>query len=123
MKGGITILFVAKNEDGVPSWKLVQLNQKTVTRRLKPLPIGKDFAVQPGRGKYAVCRGEVTSCMPHQRWMTKNAIFVTEPNDAVEILNNEAHKEGFGSWAGLMLWFEKKGINIHDLYRIEFKLI
>jgi len=117
------MIFIAKNEEGIPSWKLIQLNQKTVTRRLKPLWVGKDFAIQPGRGKFAICRGEVTSCMPHDRWMIKNALFITEPNDAVEILNNEAHKEGFGSWQGLMKWFEERGIDIKDTYRIEFKII
>lgn len=117
------MIFIAKNEEGIPSWKLIQLNQKTVTRRLKPLYCGKEFAVQPGRGKLAICRAEVTDCIPHQKWMIKNSLFLTEPNDAVQILNNEAHKEGFGSWAGLMNWFKERGINIDDTYRIEFKIL
>ena len=110
-------------EDGIPSWKLVQLNQKTVTRRLKPIPVGKDFAICPGRGKFAICRAEVMDCIPHQKWIIKKSLFLTEPNDAVKILENEAHKEGFGSWGGLLNWFKEKGINIDDTYRIEFKIL
>lgn len=117
------MIFVAKNEKGILSWKLIQLNQKTVTRRLKPLSVGKDFAIQPGRGKFAICRGMVTSCIPHKSWIIKNSKFITEPNDAIQILNNEAHKEGFGSWEALMKWFKEKGINIKDTYRIEFKIL
>jgi len=117
------MIFIAKNEDDIPSWKLIQLGQKTVTRRIKPMSIGKEFAIQPGRGKFAICRAKVTSCMYHQYWKTKNARFITEPNDAVKILDNEAHKEGFNSWQGLIRWFVKRGIDINQLYRIEFKII
>lgn len=117
------MIFIAKNEEGTPSWKLIQLGQKTVTRRIKPLKVGKDFAVCPGRGKFAICRAEVTDCRTHGNWIGHVTCMVTEPNDAVQILNNEAHKEGFGSWTGLMNWFKEKGINIDDLYRIEFKIL
>ena len=45
------MIFCSKNEDGIPAWQLVLNGQKDVTRRTKPLPIGRIFAVQPGRGK------------------------------------------------------------------------
>lgn len=117
------MIFIAKNEEGIPSWKLIQLGQKTVTRRIKPMPIGKDFAICPGRGKFAICRAEVTDCIPHQKWIIKKSFYLTEPNDAVDILENEARKEGFTSWLGLINWFKEKKINIDDLYRIEFKIL
>lgn len=117
------MIFIAKNEEGIPSWKLIQLGRKTVTRRIKPLAVGKDFAICPGRGKLAICRAEVTDCIPHQKWIIKKSFFLTEPYDAVQILNNEAHKEGFGSWVALLNWFKDKGINIDDTYRIEFKVL
>ena len=56
------MIFCAKNEDGIPTWKLVLAGEKIVTRRMKPMQIGKTFAVCPGRGKKAVCRAEVTDC-------------------------------------------------------------
>lgn len=117
------MIFIAKNEKGEPSWKLVLEGNKTVTRRVKSLPVGKDFAVCPGRGKFAICRAEVIDCIPHQKWIIKKSFFLTEPNDAVQILENEAHKEGFNSWHGLIKWFRDKGINIDDTYRIEFKVL
>lgn len=116
------MIFIAKNEDGIPSWKLIQQNQKTVTRRLKPMPVGKDFAICPGRGKFAVCRGIVTSCIPHSSWIIKSSRYITEPYDAKQILENEAHKEGFKSWQGLMRWFGERAIDINQTYRIEFKI-
>lgn len=117
------MIFIAKNEEGVPSWKLVQLGQKTVTRRLKPLPINKEFAIQPGRGKFAVCRAVVTDCRLHQNWIAHQIPSITQPFDAIKVLDNEAHKEGFGNWDYLREWFDKKGIDINATYRIEFIII
>ena len=113
------MIFIAKNEEGIPSWKLIQQNQKTVTRRLKPMPVGKDFAICPGRGKFAVCRAEVISCYNSKEYFN----YYRTETKVEEYLENEAHREGFNSWRGLINWFKKRGINIDDLYRIEFKIL
>ena len=110
------MIFIAKNEKGEPSWKLILEGRKTVTRRVKPLPVGKDFAVCPGRGKFAVCRAKVVSC-------TKSMIHY---HSYAHILGLEkykeleSHKEGFESWGSLMKFFQKKNIQFIDTYRIEF---
>jgi hypothetical protein len=111
------MIFIAKNEDEIPSWKLAQNGIKTVTRRMKPLPVGKEFAIQPGRGKYAVCRARVIACdnsMDH---------FHNNTGSSIEYKRKEAHFEGFYSWGGLMQWFQKHNINFADTYRIEFKIL
>lgn len=113
------MIFIAKNENGEPTWKLAQDGIKTVTRRLKPLPVGKEFAIQPGRGKFAVCRGKVISCMGSMEHYKKysNVRFLKEYKE------NEAHLEGFNSWDGLMQFFQEKKIQFIDTYRIEYMLI
>jgi len=117
------MIFCAKNEDGVPTWKLVLEGKKTVTRRLKPMPVGKEFAIQPGRGKKAVARGKVISCIKHIDWV--KSIF-PKASTTLQLRNFqfiEVHKEGFKVWQGLINWFEEHKININDTYRIEFELI
>lgn len=113
------MIFIAKNEEGVPTWKLAKEGWKTVTRRIKPLPVGKEFAIQPGRGKFAVCRGKVISCMlsmvHYERYA--DVAFLKEYKE------KEAHLEGFGSWDGLMIFFQEKGIQFKDTYRIEYELM
>ncbi len=56
------MIFISKNETGIPAWQLVMDGKKTVTRRLKPQPIGSIRAVQPGRGKKAIGYIKITSC-------------------------------------------------------------
>jgi len=117
------MIFIAKNEKGELSWKLIQEGKKTVTRRVKPLPVGKDFAVCPGRGKFAVCRAKVISCMHHNDWINSQ-----NPDGHLMILgiqffNKEAQKEGFGSWSTLVNWFNKRGQDIESMFRIEFEVI
>jgi len=113
------MIFCAKNEDGIPTWKLVLEGKKTVTRRLKPLPVGKEFAIQPGRGKKAVARGRVLSC-----WISHEYDFYQgDYRTSLRYLEEEAQKEGFKTWKGLTAWFVKHYININDTYRIEFELI
>ena len=113
------MIFIASNEDGIPTWKLVQEGIKVVTRRVKPLSVGKEFAIQPGRGKFAICRAKVVSCMKsldhydsfaHKLGLEKYKVL-------------EAHKEGFVSWDGLMRFFQKKNIQFIDTFRIEYVLI
>lgn len=117
------MIFIAKNEKGEPSWKLVQEGRKTVTRRVKPLDVGKEFAVQPGRGKFAVCRCKVVSCMSHRDWIFSEG----KPGHltllGTQFWNKEARKEGFSSWASLVDWFNKRNQEIESMFRIEFKVI
>lgn len=107
------MIFIAKNELGKLSWQSVLDDEKTVTRRLKPLPGDKVFAVQPGRGKFAVCRCRVISCIRHEHWARSSCNFGKE--------EEEAHKEGFLTWKGLLDWLEAHGIDIDDTWRIEFE--
>lgn len=118
------MIFAAKNEKGIYTWKLVLDGDKTVTRRLKPVRVGKIRAVQPGRGKKAICKIKILECVPHRG----RAIGLYDlSHDAVDrfqkALDREAEKEGFCSWKGLLEWFDAKGINISDTFRIEFKLV
>lgn len=119
------MIFVAKNEDGEPTWKLIQEKKKTVTRRPDGKMIyklGKDYAIQPGRGKFAICRAKVVSCMLHGEWVDTfwyNSKFI----EVVKIFDEEAKKEGFQKWINLYNWLTKKGLQLKDLHRIEFELI
>jgi len=116
--GGIPeMIFIAKNEDNIPTWKLVIDKSKTVTRRLKPMQIGKEFAVCPGRGKHAVCRAVVTDCV------LSRVHYHAREIDLVDYKHLEAKMEGFKSWDGLMSWFIKHKVNFEDTFRIEFKVI
>ena len=115
--GGETLIFVARNEDGTPTCSLVEDGIKTITRRLKPLPVGKVVAVQPGRGCFAVCHVRVLSCMnslEHFRLHKKNIC---------GYMKSEAYKEGFVSWRGLMSFFGENKICFNDTFRIEFELV
>jgi len=107
------MIFFSKNERGEPAWELVMAGKKTVTRRLKPVAVGKILAVQPGRGKKYVCHIRVISCMSHLDWSsslkTGNAQFT-----------EEANKEGFYTWHGLMDWFVDRKVDPYDTFRIEF---
>jgi len=117
------MIFCAKNEDGIPSWELILRMEKIVTRRMKPMPIDKEFAVQPGRGKYAVCRARVTDCQ-----LSKVHYHVYAHNkelfkDTDEYKKHEAQCEGFKTWNGLMRWFIDHKIPFEDTFRIEFNIL
>ena len=114
------MIFIAKNEDGIPSWQLVLNGMKTVTRRLSPMPVGKVFAVQPGRGKKAVCYAKVVSCMDCDDWYSQE--IADKGNE--HLLDQEAFKEGFKTWEGLYSWLVGKyGEDLPMFYRIEFEKI
>jgi len=121
------VIFCAKNEDGIPTWKLVLEGKKTVTRRLKPMPIGKEFAIQPGRGKKAVARGKIIGCEKTTYWWWDSLNRLIDepfyPRRKNWFLVREARKEGFKTWQGLLDWFAEHKININDTYRIEFELV
>jgi len=116
------MIFIAKNEKGEPSWKLILESKKTVTRRAKPLPVGKDFAICPGRGKFAVCRCKVVSCMHHRDWLKSQSTAGAITLLGIPYFNKEARKEGFESWDGLVKWFNARGQDIETMFRIEFEL-
>ena len=113
------MIFIAKNEDGIPSWKLTLEGKKTVTRRLKPIVIGKSIAVCPGRGKFAVCRVLTISCEPSMSHYKR-----TCPVDKIKQWKQmEANLEGFNSWDGLMRFFQDKKIQFNNTFRIEYELM
>lgn len=85
------MIFIAKNEDNIPTWKLAKNGKKVVTRRLKPMPIGKEFAIQPGRGKFAVCRGKVISCISSYT----HFLITAKGDEDIEWMKEEAKLEGF----------------------------
>lgn len=123
------MIFCAKNEDGIPTWKLVLEGKKTVTRRLKPMLVGKEFAIQPGRGKRAVARGKVTLCCNSKAYKANAILLMRYTNidylvaTIQAFLEEEARKEGFKSYEGLLVWFVNHKININNTYRIEFEVI
>lgn len=112
------MIFCSRNEAGVPKWKLIQEGRATVTRRLKPEQVGKIRAVQPGRGKSAVCRVRIIGCIPDMKWQDEHI-----PAEA----EAEARREGFLTWEGLWECLSK----LHRFpagqppafYRIEFELV
>jgi len=110
------MIFCSKNEKGEYAWRLVLNGRKTVTRRLKPIPIGKIKAVQPLRGRKAVGYIKIISCQSHNGW------FVGLPTGNKQF-TDEAEKEGFYSWHGLLDWFADHKIKIFDTYRMEFELV
>ena len=116
------MIFIAKNEKGESSWQLVKDGRKTVTRRMKPMDVGKDFAVCPGRGKFAICRARVMACENSLEHFNKYSHILALYGSVGEYKTDEAHLEGFNSWNGLMQYFQKHGINFMDTFRIEFKL-
>jgi hypothetical protein len=75
------MIFVSKDEFGVPAWKKILDGSKTATRRLKPLMVGTDFAVQPGRGVKAVCRAAVTTCVTPPDWLAAEIAPLTAKRD------------------------------------------
>jgi len=139
------MIFSAKNEDGVPSWKLVLTDQKTVTRRLKPEPIGAIRACQPGRCQRAKCQIKILSCMTQREWFKKlcdedvhemaqkllkrkkqpgfidflSELFV----NLWQKMDEDSKKEGFKSWLSLLIWFINNRIDYNETYRIEFERV
>ena len=83
------------------------------------MPVGKEFAIQPGRGKFAVCRARVVSCMRSMRHYQSYAHIL----GLQKYKELEAYKEGFGSWDALMRFFQDKKIQFADTFRIEYELI
>ena len=127
------MIFVSKDELGVPAWKKILDGSKTATRRLKPLMVGTDFAVQPGRGVKAVCRAVVTSCVTHGEWYAMEiapleSAGASKGPEAAKgtaaketALLSEAKEEGFETVEGWLAWYPAHGIDINKTYRIGFE--
>lgn len=119
------MIFGAKNENGKSTFELVLEKRKTVTRRNsegRTYFIGKDYAVQYGRGKTSAGRIKIISSQSHYDWWKNNIERLSE-KERNEALNNEAHKEGFNSWDGLIKYFIKNNIHMLTLTRYEFELV
>ena len=116
------MIFASRNESGVKAWKLVLDGKKTVTRRLKPQPVGVLRAVCPSRGKRQVCKIQILSCVDDTTWQMMFRSY--RMRDVRRFLLQEAHREGFKSWGGLQDWFyHKYGEYPQGLYRIEFRRV
>lgn len=117
------MIFISKDENGIPAWKKVLDGSKTVTRRVKPLIVGTEFAIQPGRGVKAVCRAVVISCIPHDEW----SAYEIRPFEGTKYLEKamlfEAKEEGFETVKGWVDWYPEHGIDISKTYRIGFKKV
>jgi hypothetical protein len=113
------LIFVAKNELGIPTWKLAKDKQKRVTSRVNPMVAGKTFAIQPGRGKKSICRAKAFSCENRLEHYKRTCAGICIP----EWKQKEAELEGFLSWDGLMRYFQEHNLNFMDLFRIEFDLV
>ncbi|MFA6329932.1 MAG: hypothetical protein WCX64_04605 [Candidatus Micrarchaeia archaeon] len=140
------MIFVSLDEFGVPAWKKILDGSKTATRRLKPLMVGTDFAVQPGRGVKAVCRAVVTTCVTHGEWYAMEIAPLTSKRERFAYsvtgfvsdhfpvryegtaaketaMLSEAKEEGFETVEGWLAWYPAHGIDINRTYRIGFEKI
>lgn len=115
------MIFCSRNERGELAADLVMAGRKTVTRRMKPVEIGKVLAVQPGRGKKALEHVKVISCHNSLFWWQCN--YVRHIHRIHEFKNEEAAREGFETWDGLCRWLEEHKIQMAETYRIEFELV
>jgi hypothetical protein len=116
--GGNDLIFTAKNENGEYTWKLVDSGKKKTTSRVKPVAVGKMVAIQPGRGKRAVCKKKVISCM--NRLEHSHQAMAQPEFNLIAWKQKEAELEGFLTWDGLMRYFQDHKLNFMELYRIEF---
>jgi len=113
------LIFAARNENGESTCDLVLDGSKTVTRRLRPVEVGKIRAVQPGRGKHAQGYIRVLGCvnsMDHY-WQFAPGM------DLGVFKDQEAALEGFCSWRGLMQYLMDHNVSFDDTFRIEFEVI
>ena len=90
------------------------------------MEVGKEFAVCPGRGKKAVCRAKVISCIAHITWKRRAEEATSDlvyPIHMQYAEHWEAKREGFLNWDGLLTWLELNFTDIDKTYRIEFKVL
>lgn len=117
------MIFASKNESGEAAWELVLSGRKTVTRRMRPVPVGAVRSIQPGRTKKGVGSIEILSCVPHLDWQIEYVAGTCDTQEALNRLTKEAQAEGFIGWQGLLKYFDDHGLRIEDTYRIEFRLV
>lgn len=121
------MIFNSVNEKGekkIDKIMAMKPGETMVTRRLKPIPVEKMVAAQPNRGARQVCKIRIKACMRHMDWISK----LHFDNDGAGhlfrcALEEEAHREGFLSWHGLLAWLKTKGIDVRDTWRMEFEKI
>ncbi|MFA6330344.1 MAG: hypothetical protein WCX64_06750 [Candidatus Micrarchaeia archaeon] len=115
------MIFFSKDEDGVSACEKILCGEKTVTRRQKPLTVGKEFAVQSGRGKKAVCRAVVVACVPHNSWYASQISPLEGTPRWKDAMLAEARAEGFESVDGWLDWYPRHKLDVNETYRIEFR--
>ena len=116
------MIFCAKNEDGVSTYDLTLRGIKDITRRPKPLEVGKTYAIQPGRGKKSGGRFRCIDVMSHNEWVETFIVgkSIGVANDRMKF---EARREGFLTWMGLIYYFRDHGKDINDMFRNVFELV
>lgn len=108
--------FFSVNKEGVPAHELIAKGVKTVTRRSKPKKVGSIHEVYSPKGIVKSLRIRVTSCQTHEEWNRDNFVFGFRRQE-------EAEREGFGTWKELIEWFKTHNFNIHQTYRIGFEVV
>lgn len=120
------MIFAAKNEDDESTCDLVLSGEKTVTRRKiggRVYEVGKDYAVQRGRGKKQEGRIKILSRMTHNDWIKNQAIPGHLTIIGMPFLHKEARREGFKSWNGLLAYAIENKLDIMKTIRYEFELV
>lgn len=115
------MIFSSRDEKGVSACEKILGGTKTVTRRTKPLAVGKEFAVQPGRGKKAACRAVVTGCVFHNEWYASEISPLEGTPRWKEAMLSEAKAEGFESVDCWLDWYPRHGLDVNETFRIEFR--
>lgn len=85
--------------------------------------VGQEFAVQPGRGKKAVCRARVVSIRWHRNWQDGLDPLAAYRGAYDRALKQEARREGFKTWQGVLAWLAAHKIDVNATWRIEFEVI
>ena len=119
------MIFGVRNEDGERTFDLVMKGKKTVTRRLlngRKYEVYGLYAVQSGRTRKSSGKIKILSRMLHKDWWQER-VYPLSDKGKEYILQNEAEREGFKSWDGLMNYFKENEIDPMDLIRYEFVLI
>jgi len=119
------MIFAARNEKDELTCDLVLSGDKIVTRRPgvgRIYKVGKDYAVQRGRGKCSEGRIQILSRIYHYEWVQKTLKDLSA-DEINQVLQEEAEREGFKSWKGLLDYLAKNNTDINNVIRYEFKVI
>ena len=118
------MIFGAKNEENRSTCDLVLSGEKIITRRPetgRSYHLGRCYAVQRGRGKPSKGRIRIVSIFYHREWIV-NVLKKRNAKEKKRILKQEAKREGFLSWNGLLEYMEKNNVDINHTIRYRFKL-